>query len=84
MSAPDGSKPLLNLPFHYAIDDAMFFSFAWLNSENEAQRMMDPEHVSRNLVGGLRAASTGAAAISTSACTPSCRAARCASPCSTA
>ena len=23
----------------------MFFSFAWLNSENEAQRMMDPEHV---------------------------------------
>jgi hypothetical protein len=35
----------LNLPFHYAIDDAMFFSFAWLNSENDAQRMMDPEHV---------------------------------------
>ena len=45
VSAPDGSKPLLNLPFHYAIDDAMFFSFAWLNTENEAQRMMDPEHV---------------------------------------
>ena len=42
---PDGSKALLNLPFHYAIDDAMFFSFAWLNSENDAQRMMDPEHV---------------------------------------
>ena len=45
VSAPDGSKPLLNLPFHYAIDDAMFFSFAWLNTENEAQRMMDPDHV---------------------------------------
>ena len=23
----------------------MFFSFAWLGSENDAQRMMDPEHV---------------------------------------
>ncbi len=41
----DGSRPLLNLPFHLAIDDAMFFSFAWLGSENEAQRMMDPDHV---------------------------------------
>jgi len=45
VSAPDGSKPLLNLPFHYAIDDAMFFSFAWLGSDNSAQRMMDPDHV---------------------------------------
>lgn len=45
VSAADGSRPLLNLPFHYAIDDAMFFSFTWLNSENDAQRMMDPDHV---------------------------------------
>src|SRR5262249_45692945 len=45
VSEPDGSKPLLNLPFHYAIDDAMFFSFAWLGSDNQAQRMMDPDHV---------------------------------------
>jgi len=45
VSGPDGARPLLNLPFHYAIDDAMFFSFAWLNTENQAQRMMDPEHV---------------------------------------
>jgi peptidoglycan/xylan/chitin deacetylase (PgdA/CDA1 family) len=44
-SNPDGSRPLLNLPFHYAIDDAMFFSFAWLGSDNSAQRMMDPDHV---------------------------------------
>ena len=28
-------RPLLNLPFHYAIDDAMFFSFAWLKPSNE-------------------------------------------------
>ena len=45
ISEPDGSKALLNLPFHYAIDDAMFFSFAWLGSDNSAQRMMDPDHV---------------------------------------
>jgi len=36
---------LLNLPFHYAIDDAMFFSFAWLGSGNAAQRISDPERV---------------------------------------
>ena len=36
---------MLNLPFHYAIDDAMFYSFAWLGSDNDAQRMMDPDHV---------------------------------------
>ena len=45
LSAPDGARPILNLPFHYAIDDAMFFSFAWLGSDNSAQRMMDPDHV---------------------------------------
>ena len=44
-ASPTARRPLLNLPFHYAIDDAMFFSFAWLNSENDAQRMMDPDHV---------------------------------------
>lgn len=36
---------LLNIPFHYAIDDAMFFSFAWLGSENAAQRVTDPDRV---------------------------------------
>ena len=41
----DGLDAMLNLPFHFAIDDAMFFNFAWLNTENAAQRMMDPEHV---------------------------------------
>ena len=29
----DGAGGLLTLPFHYAIDDAMFFSFAWLQSD---------------------------------------------------
>jgi peptidoglycan/xylan/chitin deacetylase (PgdA/CDA1 family) len=40
-----GENCLLNLPFHFAIDDAMFFSFAWLGSENQAQRIVDPERV---------------------------------------
>lgn len=41
----NGEHPLLNLPFHYAIDDAMFFSFAWLGSGNSAQRITDPGRV---------------------------------------
>jgi peptidoglycan/xylan/chitin deacetylase (PgdA/CDA1 family) len=40
-----GANVLLNLPFHYAIDDAMFYSFAWLGSPNAAQRLSDPERV---------------------------------------
>jgi peptidoglycan-N-acetylglucosamine deacetylase len=45
LSNPDGGEALLNLPFHFAIDDAMFFSFSWMNTENASQRMMDPDHV---------------------------------------
>ncbi len=37
---------MINLPFHYAIDDAMFYSFAWLGSNNSAQRITDPYRVS--------------------------------------
>jgi peptidoglycan/xylan/chitin deacetylase (PgdA/CDA1 family) len=40
-----GDNCLVHLPFHYVIDDAMFFSFAWLGSENAAQRITDPERV---------------------------------------
>ena len=36
---------LLNLPFHYAIDDAMYYSFAWLGSTNPAQRLSDTDRV---------------------------------------
>ena len=38
-------KVLLNLPFHYAIDDAMYYSFAWLGSDNPAQRISEPGRV---------------------------------------
>lgn len=41
----DDDSYLLNLPFHYTIDDAMFFSFAWQSSENPAQRITDPHRV---------------------------------------
>jgi len=36
---------LVNLPFHYSIDDAMYFSFSWQNTENAAQRITDSEKV---------------------------------------
>ena len=40
-----GQNMLLNLPFHYAIDDAMFFSFGWIGSGPPGQRLADPESV---------------------------------------
>ena len=36
---------LLELPFHFAIDDAMFFSFAWYASANASQRLSDTDRV---------------------------------------
>jgi peptidoglycan-N-acetylglucosamine deacetylase len=41
----DGQNEMLNLPFHYAIDDAMFYSFSWLGSGNAAQRITDTDRV---------------------------------------
>lgn len=38
-------QTLLNLPFHWTLDDAMYFNFGWLGSENQAQRLSDPEQV---------------------------------------
>jgi len=40
-----GENMLLNLPFHYAIDDAMFFNFGWIESAPSGQRLADPESV---------------------------------------
>lgn len=40
-----GENPMLQLPFHYALDDAMFFSFGWLDTPNQAQRVMDVDEV---------------------------------------
>jgi peptidoglycan/xylan/chitin deacetylase (PgdA/CDA1 family) len=40
-----GENMLLNLPFHYAIDDAMFFNFGWIESGPSGQRLADPESV---------------------------------------
>ncbi len=41
-----GTGYLLNLPFHFSIDDAMFYSFNWLGSDNTEQRITDPDRVS--------------------------------------
>ena len=41
----EGEPCLLELPFHYAIDDAMFFSFAWYASANAEQRLSDTDRV---------------------------------------
>jgi peptidoglycan/xylan/chitin deacetylase (PgdA/CDA1 family) len=40
-----GKNALLNFPFHYAIDDAQFYTFGWLGSDSPAQRMSDPDRV---------------------------------------
>jgi peptidoglycan-N-acetylglucosamine deacetylase len=40
-----GLPCLLELPFHFAIDDAMFFSFAWYASTNAEQRLSDTDRV---------------------------------------
>jgi peptidoglycan/xylan/chitin deacetylase (PgdA/CDA1 family) len=40
-----GEPCLLELPFHFAIDDAMFFSFAWYASANAEQRLSDTDRV---------------------------------------
>jgi peptidoglycan-N-acetylglucosamine deacetylase len=40
-----GGNCLVNLPFHYAIDDAMYFSMSWLQSEIGAQRISDSDRV---------------------------------------
>ncbi len=41
----EGNHAILNLPFHFAIDDAMYYSFAWLGSDNPAQRITEPGRV---------------------------------------
>jgi len=45
ISDADGANALLNIPFHFAIDDAMFFSFAWQGSGNTAQRITEPGRI---------------------------------------
>lgn len=40
-----GENPMLQLPFHYAIDDAMYFSFGWLSTPSAAQRILDVDEV---------------------------------------
>jgi peptidoglycan/xylan/chitin deacetylase (PgdA/CDA1 family) len=41
----EGKNEILQLPFHYALDDAMYFSFGWLGTDNQAQRIYDADTV---------------------------------------
>jgi len=41
----NGENELLQLPFHYALDDAMYFSFGWMGTPNQAQRLYDADTV---------------------------------------
>ena len=45
MADAPGKTRLLELPFHFAIDDAQFYTFGWLGSDSPAQRMSDPDRV---------------------------------------
>jgi peptidoglycan/xylan/chitin deacetylase (PgdA/CDA1 family) len=40
-----GDATVLNLPFHYALDDAMYYHFGWLASDNAGQRLADCDTV---------------------------------------
>jgi peptidoglycan/xylan/chitin deacetylase (PgdA/CDA1 family) len=40
-----GESCLLELPWSYGIDDAMYFNFAWLGSATNEQRLSDPDRV---------------------------------------
>jgi peptidoglycan/xylan/chitin deacetylase (PgdA/CDA1 family) len=41
----DGDTTLLNLPFHYALDDAMYFHFGWFHCDNAGNRLADCDDV---------------------------------------
>jgi peptidoglycan/xylan/chitin deacetylase (PgdA/CDA1 family) len=45
MGDENGANALVELPFHFAIDDAQFFTFGWIGSTPEAQHLADPERV---------------------------------------
>lgn len=40
-----GGNGLVVLPYHYVIDDAMYYNFNWLGTDSAAQRITDPERV---------------------------------------
>ncbi len=45
VSDENGENCQLQLPLHYALDDAQFYNFGWLVSDPPAQRITDPERV---------------------------------------
>lgn len=49
-----GGHTLLNLPFQWALDDAMYFKFAWVRGLPAAQRISDPDAVYDNWIAAFR------------------------------
>ncbi|MGE0799645.1 MAG: polysaccharide deacetylase family protein [Lautropia sp.] len=47
-------RSLLNLPFFWALDDAMYFKFGWLGGIPSAQRISDVEPVYQNWLAAFR------------------------------
>ncbi len=45
MADSEGRNVMVELPFHLAINDAQFYTFGWIGSPPEAQRLSDPERV---------------------------------------
>lgn len=45
MGDAEGGNVMVELPMHLAINDAQFFTFGWIGSEPQAQRLADPERV---------------------------------------
>ncbi|MCB1549156.1 MAG: polysaccharide deacetylase family protein [Hyphomicrobiaceae bacterium] len=49
-----GKNVLVELPWHYSIDDAMYYNFGWLESVNLAQKLSDPDRVLEMWWAGFR------------------------------
>ncbi len=47
-------RTLLNLPFFWALDDAMYFKFGWLGGVPAGQRIADTETVYENWIAAFR------------------------------
>ena len=54
LASGSGKNVLVELPWHYSIDDAMYYNFGWLESVNLAQKLSDPDRVLEMWWAGFR------------------------------
>ena len=50
----DGRTCLLNIPFHVALDDAMYYRFGWQGAVNPGNRLADPAQVYEIWISAFR------------------------------